>query len=235
VAEPSREAARERDLADAGAEQRAEPAGERTGPAGKRTGRDGQCTRGAGEPTGPAPGRPGRPSASAAAPAEPSGLGDPPGVRGHGGVHYPAVSGPSGEFAAAELATGLELRQKRRLAAAVTYFERAVEADPGLVEGWFWLGVTRDNLGREADAVPAYRRALLLGIGDPNRQAQAQMWLASSLSKTGQHQAALAALATAAKLGGYEPAGEYIRLRRAIWRRSAPRRRPRRPPPGQDR
>jgi tetratricopeptide (TPR) repeat protein len=171
--------------------------------------------------------------------AEPPGLLRSPGVRGQNGVHFPPPGGgPAGldsgepgagaeaaDYAAAELAVGLELRQKRRLTAAAGYLERAVEADPRLAEAWFWLAVTRDNLGREAEAVPAYRQALTIGIDDPNRRAQAQMWLASSLSKTGQHQAALAALAEAGRLGGYEPAGEYIRLRRAIWRRSASARR----------
>ena len=170
--------------------------------------------------------------------ADPPGLLRSPGVRGQNGVHFPPGPDPAGldagapgagseaaDYAAAELAVGVELRQKRRLTAAVGYLERAVEADPRLAEAWFWLAVTRDNLGREAEAVPAYRRALTIGIDDPNRRAQAQMWLASSLSKTGQHQAALAALAEAGRLGGYEPAGEYIRLRRAIWRRSASARR----------
>jgi tetratricopeptide (TPR) repeat protein len=123
---------------------------------------------------------------------------------------------------AAELAAGLDLRRKRRLAPAVACFERAVAAAPDSAEAWFWLAVTRDNRGLEAEAIPAYRRALELGIEEVNQRAQALMWLASSLSKTGEHDAALAALATATRLGGYEPAGEYIRLRRAIWRRSAP-------------
>jgi cytochrome c-type biogenesis protein CcmH/NrfG len=103
----------------------------------------------------------------------------------------------------------------------VTCFERAVVSEPDLVEGWCWLAVTRDNRGQEAEAIPAYRQALRLGIGDVNRRAQAWTWLASSLSKTGEHAAALDALAEAEKLGGYDPAEEYRRVRAAIQRRPA--------------
>lgn len=70
-------------------------------------------------------------------------------------------------------AKGLALRGRRRLKAAVTCFEHAVAAQPDSVDAWFWLAVTRDNRGQEAQAVPAYRWALGLGIDDPNRQAYA--------------------------------------------------------------
>ncbi len=176
----------------------------------------------------PEPSGPGVPAAA----DEPAGLSVPgrPGDWTAGADAREAAS----NLAAADLAAGLELRTKRRLTAAVALFERAVATSPALADAWFWLAVTRDNLGQQEAAIPAYRRALQLGIADPEGRAQAQMWLASSLSKTGQHEAALAALAAADRLGGYEPAGEYIRLRRAIWRRSA---RPRRPaaPHGRDR
>lgn len=73
----------------------------------------------------------------------------------------------AGGSATTHLAEGLTLREKRRLKAAVGCFERAVSADPSLTEGWFWLAVTRDNRGQEADAIPAYRQALSLGIKGP--------------------------------------------------------------------
>jgi tetratricopeptide (TPR) repeat protein len=134
--------------------------------------------------------------------------------------HRPAAADPGpGAGASSHLAEGLELRGRRRLKAAAASFERAVEAEPARAEGWFWLAVTRDNRGQEAEAIPAYRRALSLGLADANRRAQAWTWLASSLSKTGQHAAALAALAEADRLGGYRPAEEYQRLRRAVQRR----------------
>lgn len=123
--------------------------------------------------------------------------------------------------ASSHLAEGLALRERRRLKAAATCLERAVAAEPDMVDGWFWLAVTRDNRGQEAEAIPAYRRALGLGIENLSRRAQAWTWLASSLSKTAKHTAALAALSEADKLGGYEPAEEYRRLRTAIQRRSA--------------
>lgn len=126
----------------------------------------------------------------------------------------------AGGSATTHLAEGLTLREKRRLKAAVGCFERAVSADPSLTEGWFWLAVTRDNRGQEADAIPAYRQALSLGIKDPNQRAQAWTWLASSLSKTGRHPEALDALTEAVQLGGYEPAEEFGRLCAAIGRRA---------------
>lgn len=104
--------------------------------------------------------------------------------------------------------------------AAVACFERAVAADPALTEGWFWLAVTRDNRGQEAEAIPAYQQALRLGIDDRDQCAQAWTWLASSLSKTGRHSEALDALTEAVRLGGYEPEEEFAQLRVAIGRRA---------------
>lgn len=133
-----------------------------------------------------------------------------------------AARPPGGSASApAHLAEGLGLRENRRLKAAVACFERAVAADPALADGWFWLAVTRDNRGQEAEAVPAYQQALRLGIDDRGQRAQAWTWLASSLSKTGRHAEALDALAEAVRLGGYEPEGEFGQLRVAIGRRAA--------------
>lgn len=129
-----------------------------------------------------------------------------------------SASNDAGEL----LAQGLALRERRRLKAAAGCFRAAAEAQPGSADAWFWLAVTLDNRAQEAEAIPAYRRALGLGIDDANRRAQAWTWLASSLSKTGDHAGAIAALARAEHLGGYRPAGEYGRLRGAIRRRSAP-------------
>jgi cytochrome c-type biogenesis protein CcmH/NrfG len=102
----------------------------------------------------------------------------------------------------------------------VACFERAVAADPASTEGWFWLAVTRDNRGQGAEAVPAYRQTLRLGIDDRNQRAQAWTWLVSSLPKTGRHPEALDALTKAVRLGGYEPKGEFGRLRVAIGHRA---------------
>ena len=46
------------------------------------------------------------------------------------------------------------------------------------------LALFHDNNGREAQAIPHYRKALALGI-DPDIETQAFAWLASSLFKTG--------------------------------------------------
>lgn len=130
----------------------------------------------------------------------------------------PGPERPSGRQLIAE---GLALREHRRLKAAVARFEEATEADPDLAEAWFWLAVTRDNRAQEAEAIPAYRRALDTGIEDLCMRAKAWTWLASSLSKTGEHEGALAALGQAAHLGGYEPLEEFGRLCKAIRRRSS--------------
>ena len=48
------------------------------------------------------------------------------------------------------------------------------------------LALFHDNNGREAQAIPHYRKALALGVG-PDIEAEAFAWLASSLFKTGCH------------------------------------------------
>lgn len=86
---------------------------------------------------------------------------------------------PGGE-AAELLAEGLALRERRRLKAAAGCFRAAAAAQPGSAEAWFWLAVTLDNRAQEAEAIPAYRRALGLGIDDASRRAQAWTWLATT-------------------------------------------------------
>ena len=88
------------------------------------------------------------------------------------------------------------------------------------MEGWFWLAVTRDNRGQEAEAMPTCRQALSLGVSEVNTRAQAWIWLAGSLPKTGRHAEALDAVAEADSIGGYEPAAEYQALRGRIQRRA---------------
>lgn len=153
----------------------------------------------------------------------------------HEGVHHlmdvrrvlDAVASTAGQSAPLPgeasrlLAEGHALRERRRLKEAVLAFEQMLVLDPDSVEAWFWLAVTRDNRGQEEGAIPAYRKALDLGISDSNRRGQAWTWLASSLSKTGRHAEALAALEEADGLGGYQPVAEFTRLRRAIRRRSS--------------
>jgi hypothetical protein len=54
----------------------------------------------------------------------------------------------------------------------------------------FELGLFHDNNGREAEAIPHYEAALKLGLSGET-QAQCLAWLASSLYKTHQPEAAL--------------------------------------------
>ena len=115
---------------------------------------------------------------------------------------------------------GMELRDKHRWKAAALCFERAASLVPDWAEAWFWLAVTRDNRGDEPAAIPAYRRAIDLGLEPQERLAQAWTWLASSLSKTSQHTAALHAIEVAERLGGYDPRQEFDTIAQAVRRRS---------------
>ena len=54
------------------------------------------------------------------------------------------------------------------------------------------LGLFHDNNSREAQAVPFYREAVRLGL-EPEGEAKALAWLASSLLKTGEPDQALRA------------------------------------------
>jgi hypothetical protein len=95
----------------------------------------------------------------------------------------------------------------------------------------FELGLFHDNNGREAEAIPHYEAALKLGLSGQPR-AECLAWLASSLYKTHQPEAALhraleAREATSDRglmefLGGLE---RRIRARLALYSSTAARRR----------
>lgn len=101
-------------------------------------------------------------------------------------------------------------------------FAIVTEAAPTSAEPWFWLAVTLDNRGDEEEAIPAYRRAIELGLAK-DKLGKAWTWLASSLSKTGSVDEAAAALEEAERVGGYRPRAEYervaLRVRRRLERR----------------
>ncbi|MBC7784846.1 MAG: tetratricopeptide repeat protein [Burkholderiales bacterium] len=73
-------------------------------------------------------------------------------------------------------------RLQQAVANARTDRERAVAL--------YQLAVFHDNNGREAIALPNYRRAISLGL-DAKTEVRALAWLASSLYKTDQSAAAL--------------------------------------------
>jgi len=130
------------------------------------------------------------------------------------------MSGPDRRTSQAALLilAGLRLRRAHRWKAALRAFEGAAEMTPTSARAWFLLAVTRDNRGQEVSAIPAYRKAIKLGLPRQER-AQAWTWLASSLSKTGQPTEAATCVAKAEALHGYRPRREYQRLRRSIERR----------------
>ena len=114
---------------------------------------------------------------------------------------------------------GMSLREQQRLADALSAFERAVQEQPDHASAWFWLGATKDNLGDEVGAIPAYERALQLGLSLPEKP-KAWTWLASSYSIVGRHDEALRALEHAELVGGYEPVDEFVRISDNIRQRS---------------
>ena len=114
---------------------------------------------------------------------------------------------------------GMRLRESGDLRAAASAFQRAVEDEPGLAAAWFWLGTTRDNLGNEADTIPAYERALELGLRGPE-EVKAWAWLASSYSIVGRHEDAAVLIKRAESRCGYEPLDEFVRIARNVRQRS---------------
>ncbi len=114
---------------------------------------------------------------------------------------------------------GMALRSQRRLKAALGAFERAVDEEPRSAQAWFWLAATLDNRAEESLAIPAYERALRLGLEGEGR-VKALAWLASSRSKVGDHRAAMAALSKAEASGGYRPIEEFQRIAKSVRRRS---------------
>ena len=103
---------------------------------------------------------------------------------------------------------GMCLRGEHRFEEALVALRTTLAEQPHVAAAWFWLATTLNNLSREAEAIPAYRRALDLGL-TPNLQPKALTWLASSLAKTGQPAEATELLARAEALGGYRPAAEF--------------------------
>ena len=74
-------------------------------------------------------------------------------------------------------------RKRRSLAGLTAALERATTR-AGQARAHYDLGLFHDNNGREARAIPHYRKALKLGV-DRGVVPEALAWLASSLFKTG--------------------------------------------------
>ena len=74
-------------------------------------------------------------------------------------------------------------RKRRSLVSLVAALDGATTKS-AKAHAHYDLALFHDNNGREAQAIPHYRKALALGIGSEIR-AEAYAWLASSLYKTG--------------------------------------------------
>jgi len=104
------------------------------------------------------------------------------------------------EAAESWLRRGLALAQCHRWRGALTCYLHAAAEAPESAEAHFRCAATLDALGREGEAVPAYRRALGLGL-EARLAAPAWAWLGSSLRKTGRPAEALECLGQAARCG----------------------------------
>lgn len=78
---------------------------------------------------------------------------------------------------------GQQLRKRRSLGSLTAALDQATKKT-SKARAHYDLALFHDNNGREAQAIPHYRKALVLGI-DPGLEAEAFAWLASSLFKTG--------------------------------------------------
>ena len=83
-----------------------------------------------------------------------------------------------------ETLTSAKPPRKRRSLAALTAAVDQATSRSEQARAHYNLGLFHDNNGREAQAIPHYRKALKLGI-DPAVVPEALAWLASSLHKTG--------------------------------------------------
>lgn len=98
---------------------------------------------------------------------------------------------------------GISYSHRHQWKRARECFEQATILNPADPLAWYRLAVTLDGMSNEAEAVPAYKRALRLGL-EGQRMANAWAWLGSSLRKTNALAEALACF-DHARLAGYTP------------------------------
>lgn len=109
-------------------------------------------------------------------------------------------------------------RRKRRNLASLTATLEKATTQGEKAQAHYRLALFHDNNGREAQAIPHYRRALALDI-DPAVVPETLAWLASSLQKTG-HPTEASARANQALRLTRDPSlrGFLVRLLRRIGR-----------------
>jgi tetratricopeptide (TPR) repeat protein len=112
-----------------------------------------------------------------------------------------AVTRATDAFPAAYLALGLALRARGQAEEALSNFLRAALLDPTSGEACYWAGRTRVELGRHPEALDLLRRATLLA-GSAPWLADAQLWLARALVRTGEREEAAQAFAAYLRLAG---------------------------------
>lgn len=100
------------------------------------------------------------------------------------------------------MATGIVALQKARnqpAAKALRLLQAINKEHPNLALGWLEHAYVLDRLGREAEAVPLYKKAIRLGLRG-NDLLEALVCLGSSLQTLGRHTLAVTTLRRALKL-----------------------------------
>lgn len=83
-------------------------------------------------------------------------------------INIPLVAGPEVDTPAAKHnAEGVARYKVADWDGAKKHFESAIQADPGLVESHFNLGLALDKLGKHPEAAAHFKRAAELAPGDP--------------------------------------------------------------------
>jgi Flp pilus assembly protein TadD len=79
-----------------------------------------------------------------------------------------APAGLSDTEAGGKNNVGVSHLEMRHYDIAEGYFRDAIALRPDFAEAWFNLGVTLDGLGKQPEAVEAFRKAAQFGAGNPN-------------------------------------------------------------------
>jgi Flp pilus assembly protein TadD len=82
------------------------------------------------------------------------------------------------------IASGRELARAGDGAGSIAYFQALVAEHPGSPRAWYELACSFDREGREEAAVAPYKRALALGLAEPQLQG-ALLGLGSTLRNVG--------------------------------------------------
>lgn len=111
-----------------------------------------------------------------------------------------------------EIAAGWDLFGAGNEDDAVAHFRRLAERHPGEPRAHFEFGGSLDAAGREAEAIPEYRRAIELGLADDD-VPRVLLQLGSSLRNVGEHDEAVRVLSEGReRFSGHAPMRFFLAL-----------------------